>query len=77
MLTRLADTGRVSADDAAYAKADSVPRQRKPMPLLAPHVTDHIVARNDGLSHVALTLDANLQRSLEALAVYLHAAGGE
>ena len=36
--------------------------------MLAPHVTDHVVARNEGLSHIALTLDANLQRSLEALA---------
>jgi penicillin-binding protein 1C len=68
VLTQLADTSRVSADDAAHAKAEPVPRQRKPMPLLAPHVTDHIVARNDGLSHIALTLDANLQKSLEALA---------
>ena len=36
--------------------------------MLAPHVTDHVVARDDKASHVALTLDANLQRSLEALA---------
>jgi penicillin-binding protein 1C len=68
VLDRVADTGRVSAEDVTHAKAEAVPRQRKAMPILAPHVTDHVVARNDAQSHIALTLDANLQRSFEALA---------
>jgi penicillin-binding protein 1C len=68
VLDRMADTGRVSAEDVTHAKAEAVPRQRKAMPILAPHVTDHVVARSDSLSHIALTLDANLQKSFEALA---------
>lgn len=68
VLERLVDTGRVSAEDAQHAKAEAVPRQRKMMPILAPHSTDHVVARDERASHIALTLDANLQRSLEGLA---------
>jgi penicillin-binding protein 1C len=68
VLSRLAESGRVSAEDAAHAAAESVPRQRKPMPILAPHATDRIMANSDRRSHIALTIDANLQRNLEALA---------
>jgi penicillin-binding protein 1C len=68
VLTQLAGSGRVSVDDATQAKTEAVPRQRNAMPMLAPHVTDHVVARDDTASRVALTLDANLQRSLEGLA---------
>jgi penicillin-binding protein 1C len=68
VLDRMIEIGRVSAGDARRAKAEAVPRRRKPMPILAPHVTDHVMMRNDGLPHIALTLDGNLQTSLEALA---------
>ncbi|MDQ8730121.1 penicillin-binding protein 1C [Bradyrhizobium sp. LHD-71] len=68
VLDRMVELGRVSTADATHAKAEAVPRMRRPMPLLAPHVTDHVVAREPAASRVALTLDANLQRSLEALA---------
>lgn len=68
VLDRMVETGRVPAEDAIHAKAEIVPRQRKPMPLLAPHVTDHVMARDARATHVALTIDANLQRSLEGLA---------
>jgi penicillin-binding protein 1C len=68
VLERMVEIGRVPAEDAAHARAETVPRQRKPMPLLAPHATDHVVARDPNATHIALTLDANLQRSLEALA---------
>jgi penicillin-binding protein 1C len=68
VLDRMAETGRVSTDDALHAKAEAVPDKRRAMPILAPHVTDHVVARDDAASHIALTLDANLQRSLEMLA---------
>jgi penicillin-binding protein 1C len=68
VLDRLAETGRVPTDDVTHAKAEAVPDRRKVMPILAPHVTDHVVARDDFASHIALTLDANLQRSLETLA---------
>ena len=44
VLERMVEIGRVPTEDAVHAKAEAVPRQRKPMPLLAPHVTDHVVA---------------------------------
>jgi penicillin-binding protein 1C len=68
VLKRMAEIGRASKEDAAHAKAEAVPRQRKPMPLLAPHVTDHVMARDNDAAHIALTLDANMQKSFEALA---------
>jgi penicillin-binding protein 1C len=68
VLARMTDTGRVAQEDADHAKAEVVPRQRKPMPILAPHATDQVVARHDHGSLIALTLDSNLQKTLEALA---------
>jgi penicillin-binding protein 1C len=69
VLERMVEVGRVSAEDAAHAKAEAVPRQRKPMPILAPHSTDHVMSRADGdAKHHALTIDATLQKSLETLA---------
>jgi penicillin-binding protein 1C len=68
ILDRMVEIGRVAVEDAVRAKAETVPRQRKPMPLLAPHVTDFVVARDNDTTHVALTLDANMQRVFETLA---------
>jgi penicillin-binding protein 1C len=68
VLDRMVEIGRVPMEDATHAKAEAVPRLRKPMPLLAPHVTDVVVARDSNATHVALTLDANMQRVFETLA---------
>ena len=68
VLARMIETGRVVQEDADHAKAEAVPRQRKPMPILAPHATDQAVARRDHGALIALTLDANLQKVLETLA---------
>jgi penicillin-binding protein 1C len=68
VLDRMVEIGRVPVEDAVHAKAEPVPRQRKPMPLLAPHVTDHVMARDNNATHIVLTLDANMQRQFEALA---------
>ncbi len=68
VLERMVREGKVSAQDAAAAKAEPVPRLRRPMPLLAPHATDMASAgRRDG-TIIHLTLDAGLQKNLEALA---------
>jgi penicillin-binding protein 1C len=68
VLARMVEDGRVSADDAAHAKLEAVPRLRKPMPLLAPHSTDQSLAimKNDG--RIQLTLDSTIQKALEQLA---------
>ena len=66
--TRMVEDGVVSADDAAQAKAVPVPRLRKPMPMLAPHSADQAIATVKDKPTIRLTLDAGMQRALEALA---------
>jgi penicillin-binding protein 1C len=68
VLARMVEDGRVSADDAAHAKLEAVPRLRKPMPLLAPHATDQSLAIMKDDRRIQLTLDSTIQKSLEQLA---------
>jgi penicillin-binding protein 1C len=68
VLARMVEDGRVSADDAAHAKLEAVPRLRKPMPLLAPHATDQSLAIMKDDRRIQLTLDFTIQKSLEQLA---------
>jgi len=68
VLDRIVEEGRISEEDATSAKAVPVPRLRKPMPILAPHSADQAIAAVKDASVIALTLDAGLQKVLEALA---------
>jgi len=68
VLSRMADEGIVASDDAAQAKVTVVPKLRKPMPILAPHSSDQAIATVKDAPVIRLTLDANLQKVLEALA---------
>jgi penicillin-binding protein 1C len=70
VLDRFAESGGVPADEIALAKAEPVPAGRRPMPMLAPHAADHAVADAGATpgSEVRLTIDAELQKSLEDLA---------
>ena len=68
VIARMVSEGQVSADDAARARLEPVPRLRKPMPFLAPHATDQSLAISKDASLIRLTLDSNIQKSLEALA---------
>jgi len=68
VLDRMVEEGHVSEGDALQAKATPVPRLRKPMPILAPHSADQAMATVKGASVIRLTLDASLQKVLEALA---------
>lgn len=68
VLERMVGEGRVSKDDAAIARAEPVPRLRKPMPLLAPHATDQAVSASPDTSLIRTTLDTTIQRNLELLA---------
>jgi penicillin-binding protein 1C len=68
VLDRMVEDGRVSAEDAAQAKAVPVPRLRKPLPILAPHSADQAIATVKGAPLIKLTLDFSLQKNLEALA---------
>ncbi len=68
VLSRVVADGRLSADDAAQAKREPVPRWRKPMPLLAPHSTDQSLAIMKDAPAIQLTLDSGIQKTLEQLA---------
>jgi penicillin-binding protein 1C len=68
VLERMVEDGVVSQEDAAQAKAVAVPRLRKPMPILAPHSSDAAMATVKDMPVIKLTLDASLQKTLEALA---------
>jgi penicillin-binding protein 1C len=68
VLDRMVEDGQVSDEDAAQAKAVPVPKLRKPIPILAPHSADRAIATVKDVPVISLTLDANLQMVLEALA---------
>jgi penicillin-binding protein 1C len=68
VLDRLQNEGILSAAEVAHAKAEPVPSARRPMPMLAPHVADSLVAAAPDVRLHRTTLDATWQRSLEDLA---------
>jgi penicillin-binding protein 1C len=68
VLDRMVEEGVVSDADAARAKAQPVPRMRRPIPILAPHSADRAVAIIRDAPVISLTLDSSLQKMLEALA---------
>lgn len=68
VLDRMREEGRVSKEDMIQAKAVPVPRLRKPMPILAPHSADQAIATLKDIDVIRLTLDASLQKNLQALA---------
>lgn len=68
VIARMVSEGQVSADDADRAKLEPAPRLRKPMPFLAPHATDQSLAASKDTPLIKLTLDSNIQKSLEGLA---------
>jgi penicillin-binding protein 1C len=68
VLDRLQQQGILSAAEVAHAKAEPVPAARRPMPMLAPHVADAVVAAAPDVKLHRVTLDANWQKSLEELA---------
>ncbi|HEY7662029.1 MAG TPA: penicillin-binding protein 1C [Xanthobacteraceae bacterium] len=68
VLDRLAAAGAVPRDEVARAKREPVPDGRLPLPALAPHAADAALAAAPERSVHRLTIDAALQRNLEALA---------
>src|SRR3954471_9613920 len=68
VLDRVAAAGLVPTDEVARAKLEPVPDHRKPMPMLAPHAADAVIAAAPGRRFHRLTIDAALQKNLEELA---------
>ena len=68
VLERAAAAGVVPLDEIARAKSAAVPRERKPLPVLAPHAADQVVAAEPDRRIHRLTIDAGLQKTLQDLA---------
>ncbi|NVO17858.1 MAG: penicillin-binding protein 1C [Rhodoplanes sp.] len=67
VLDRMAAAGVVEPGEIDRAKAEPVPGARKPMPMLAPHAADRVVAAQPEKSFHQMTLEAPLQAALEVL----------
>jgi penicillin-binding protein 1C len=69
VLARAVQEGVIDAEEADAALRERVPGLRKPFPALAPHLADR--ARDEAPQTVThrLTIDADLQKTLEALAL--------
>jgi len=67
VLDRLAAAGVVRRDEIARAKGEPVPQGRIPMPMLAPHTADMVVAAAPERSMHRLTIEALLQKNLQEL----------
>jgi len=68
VLDRAAAAGVVPRDEIVRAKSATVPRERKPLPVLAPHAADQVVAAEPDRRMHRLTIDAGLQKTLQELA---------
>ena len=68
VLDRVAAAGVVALDEIARARQEPVPDGRKPMPMLAPHAADAVVAAAPDRRSHRLTIEATLQKNLEELA---------
>jgi penicillin-binding protein 1C len=68
VLDRAAAAGLVPADEIERARHEPVPEARRPMPMLAPHAADAVVATVPDRRLHRLTIDAALQANLEELA---------
>jgi penicillin-binding protein 1C len=69
VLARAVGEGVIDAEEAEAALREEVPGLRKPFPALAPHLADRARAEEPGLLSHSLTLDGELQKKLEALAL--------
>jgi penicillin-binding protein 1C len=68
VLDRVAAAGAIPFDEIARAKAETVPVTRKELPVLAPHSGDQVVVAETATHIHRLTIDLNLQKTLEELA---------
>ncbi|MDP4023310.1 penicillin-binding protein 1C [Methylobacterium sp. NEAU 140] len=68
--------GVLDRAEAAAAKAEPVPRAKRPFPMIAAHAAEEALAETPGTPVIRLSLDGRLQASLEALAAERAAAAG-
>lgn len=68
LLDRLAKEGRLSAPDCALAREEPLPGAPLPLPQLAPHLLDRLVASPEGAGHrIATAIDRSLQQRVTAI----------
>jgi penicillin-binding protein 1C len=67
VLDRLLAVGLATAREFEQAKREPVPTGRQPLPMLSPHAADQAVAAAPKRKLHRLSIDAGLQRTLEAL----------
>lgn len=68
VVRRFAEAGIVAAGEAERVATLPAPRQRRPMPALAPHLADLALDRDPTAVRQATTLDAGLQAAMERVA---------
>jgi penicillin-binding protein 1C len=69
VLARAVGEGVIDPETAEAALREPVPGLRKPFPALAPHLADRAVAEEPSTRTHLLTIDKDLQKKLEALAL--------
>jgi penicillin-binding protein 1C len=67
VLDRAVAAGAIPRDEAAHARTQPVPTERRPMPMLAPHAADQVLLESPDRPVYRLTIDGFLQRNLETL----------
>lgn len=68
VLDRVAAADAAPRDEIARAKTQTVPHERKQLPMLAPHAADQVVSLEPNERVHRLTIDLPLQKSLQDLA---------
>lgn len=69
--------GTLTEDRADTARREAIPRIRRDFPALAPHLAARLRAEDPLSPRIATTIDARLQRALEALAARAVASQGD
>lgn len=77
VLARAVQEGVIDADEADAALREGVPGLRKPFPALAPHLADRARAEEPQAVTHHLTIDGDLQKKLEVLALEAVEGKGE
>ncbi|HQU68118.1 MAG TPA: penicillin-binding protein 1C [Albidovulum sp.] len=77
VLTAMKAHGTLTEDRADAARREAIPHARRDFPALAPHLAARLRAEDPLSPRIATTIDARLQRALEALAARAVAAQGD
>ncbi|HLW93265.1 MAG TPA: penicillin-binding protein 1C [Roseiarcus sp.] len=68
VIDRALERGVINSEEAANAKSEPVPRDKRLFPMIAAHAAEEAVAADPNAHIIRLSIDARLQEKLEALA---------